>query len=167
MSKLRLAVTALGFAMMFPASVALPAQTAEAPAAPLPSQIVAAKKVFISNAGVDTDRTYNEFYAAIKSWGRHELVAAPVDADLVLEIGFSTQISGVSGSKESGCDSSNSSQFKLVLIDPKTRIALWTVAEAVQPSARHKTGDQLFEDGLNKIVGDPKALTAQPAAPAN
>jgi hypothetical protein len=165
--KVRLAIASIGLAMLFTPILRLQAQTAAAPPAPLPSQIATAKKVFISNAGVGTDKTYNEFYSAIKSWGRYELVSAPADADLVIEISFSTEISGVSGSKEFGCDSSNSSQFKLVLVDPKTRIALWTVAEAVQPSARHKTGDQLFEDGLNKIVGDLKALTAQPAAPAS
>ena len=32
------------------------------------------------------DRAYNEFYAAMKTWGRYELVAAPRDADLVFEI---------------------------------------------------------------------------------
>ena len=149
---------------MVPAVPALRAQTAEAPAAPLPTQIFTAKRVFISNAGVGTDRNYNEFYAAIKSWDRYELVAAPADADVVLEIGFSTQITGVSGSKESGCDSSNASQFKLVLLDAKTRIVLWTFTETVHPFARQKTGEKNFDDAINKLVDDLKALTAQPAA---
>jgi len=47
-----------------------------APPAPLPAQIVNAKRIFISNAGDDnrdgaynggTDRAYNQFYAAMKS----------------------------------------------------------------------------------------------------
>src|SRR5579872_3002052 len=79
--------------------------------APLPSQIVTAKKVFISNAGGEFNthiwsgapvRTYNQFYAAIKSWGRYELVSAPANADLVLEIGFADPITGVSVSSSSG-----------------------------------------------------------------
>jgi hypothetical protein len=54
------------------------------PAAPLPAQITAAKKVFISNGGEDTwldfdpkhdpTLTYNEFYANMKSWGKYEWV---------------------------------------------------------------------------------------------
>ena len=32
--------------------------------------------------------TYNEFYAAMKSWGRYELVSSPADADMVFEIRF-------------------------------------------------------------------------------
>ena len=167
MLKVRLVAASLGIALMVTAVPALQAQTVEPPAAPLPSQIAAAKKVFISNAGVGTDKTYNELYAAIKSWGRYELVAAPADADLVLEISFSTQITGGSGTKESGCDSSNSSLLKLVLVAPKTRIALWTVEEAIQPFARQKTGEKNFEDAMNKLVGDLKALTAQPAVAAN
>jgi hypothetical protein len=97
---------------------ALGAQTADVPAAPRPAQIVAAKKVFISNAGVGTDMTYDQFYAAIKGWGRYELVASPADADLVFEISFSSQITGVSGTKESGCDSSNILQDTHRALDP-------------------------------------------------
>jgi hypothetical protein len=49
-----------------------------APPAPVPTPIATAKKVFIANAPGDNlpaslggpDRTYNEFYAAIRSWRR-------------------------------------------------------------------------------------------------
>src|SRR6266576_6551887 len=66
--------------------------------APIPGQILTANKGFIANGGGDEsryeaasysggpDRAYNEFYAAIKTCGRYELVAAPGDADLVFEI---------------------------------------------------------------------------------
>jgi hypothetical protein len=66
--------------------------------APIPEQILTAKKVFIANGGGDEsrdeavsysggpDRAYNEFYAAMKTWGRYELIAAPGDAELVFEI---------------------------------------------------------------------------------
>ncbi len=165
MFKVRFVVASLGLAMI--SSAFLMAQSEAVPAAPIPSQILTAKKVFISNAGVGTDRNYNEFYAAIKSWGRYELVAAPAGADLVMEINFSSQITGVSGSKESGCDSSSASQFKLVLLDPKTRIVLWTLTENIKPYARQKTGEINMDDALNRLVADLKALTAQPAATAN
>src|SRR5258708_38034840 len=69
-----------------------------AAAAPIPSQISAAKRVFVANAGGeqppsdgqqfsgDSDRAYNQFYAAMKTWGKYELVGAPADADLWFEI---------------------------------------------------------------------------------
>ena len=71
------------------------AQVVAASAAPVTSTILTAKKVFISNTTGemvlppgDPDMTYNEFYAAMKSWGRYELVTSPADADMVLEIRF-------------------------------------------------------------------------------
>jgi hypothetical protein len=59
--------------------------------APVLPQINAAQKVFISNAGGESletvmdetvfnggpDRPYNQFYAAMKSWGRYEPVPSP------------------------------------------------------------------------------------------
>jgi hypothetical protein len=77
-------------------------------AAPVPAQIMAAKKVFVSNAGEERnpagdldfsggpDRAYNQFYAAIKNWGQYEVVATPADADLVLEI----RLAAVNGARE-------------------------------------------------------------------
>jgi hypothetical protein len=71
------------------------ARAAAVPAAPVPSTILTAKNVFIANATGelalppgDPDLTYNEFYAAMKSWGRYELVISPADADMVLQIQF-------------------------------------------------------------------------------
>jgi len=95
MLKVRLVVASIGLAILLPATSTLFAQAASvAPAAPIPSQILTAKKVFISNAvsGIDPKiwsggpaQPYNELYAAIKSWGRYELVGDPAAADLVFE----------------------------------------------------------------------------------
>jgi hypothetical protein len=63
--------------------------------APIPSQILAAQKVFISNAQNDSIAgaiaphiAYDEFYAAMRSWGRYELTDTPASADLVFQVGF-------------------------------------------------------------------------------
>jgi hypothetical protein len=171
MLKVRLVVASLGLAMILPILPALQAQTADAPAAPLPSQIVTAKRVFISNAGGELypgfwsggpSRTYNEFYAATKSWGRYELVAAPVDADLVLQISYADPIMLVASGS-----SVNFLQFRLELIDPKTHIVLWTINEQAKAmGGLQKSRDKEFEGALNKLVDDLKALTAQPTAAA-
>lgn len=72
------------------------------PPGPVPTPIITAKKVFIANAGGDEpwdseaqfsggpERAYDEFYAAMKNWGRYQLVNAPGDADLWFEIAFAT-----------------------------------------------------------------------------
>ncbi len=152
----------LGFAMLLVTVPALLAQTVAASAAPLPSQIVTAKKIFISNTGggFDSsawsggpDRIYNEFYAAMKSWGRYEFVSAPGDADLVLDVNVIRD--------------SVVWQFKLEILDPKTRIVLWTQYEPIKVTVSQKTRDKNFDDTINKLVTDLKTLTAQPAATGN
>jgi hypothetical protein len=161
MLKVRLAVASLGIAMMLPASSALFAQPAEAPAAPIPSQIFTAKKIFISNAGAnfDTnlwsgtpDRTYSEFYLAIRNWGKYELVSFPNEADMVLDI----RLEGTPFPY---------AQFRLVLLDPKTHVALWTLSERFAAAGLKKSRDKKFDDSIDALVGDLKALTAQPSAP--
>ena len=159
MLNVRLVVASLGLAMILPILPALQAQTADAPAAPLPSQILTAKKVFISNAGNDfdsslwsggPDRAYNEFYACIKSWGRYELVGVPGDADMILEFSLI------------GTPLPNA-LFRVVLLDPKTHVVLWTVSEGI-PLGLKKTRDKGFDGAINKLVDDLKALTTQTAA---
>lgn len=126
--------------------VSLPLLSAEkpkdtVPPAPVPSPIAAAKKVFISNAPGSNlppslggpDRTYNEFYAAMKSWGHYELVAAPSDADLILEISFTSSLSGVGGTSNSGCTSSSDNELRLVILDAKMRVPLWWFNEGANP----------------------------------
>ncbi|MFY9854123.1 MAG: hypothetical protein WAK26_09640 [Terracidiphilus sp.] len=171
MFKVKLVVASLGIAMMLPASSALLAQ---APAAPLPSQILTAKRVFISNAGGALDpklwsggpaQPYNELYAAIRSSGQYQLVAAPADADLIIEISFADPLTNVSGTKESGAVSSSTPQLNLVLRDLKTSIVLWTLNEKTSTSHMQKGRDQALADTIHQLVGDLKALTSQPAAP--
>lgn len=79
----------------------LRAQTpADPPLAPVPTQILTAKRVFISNVSGDfpvpagtPDLTYDEFYSDRKRWGRFELVSAPADSDLVFKIRFASSVS--------------------------------------------------------------------------
>ncbi len=72
----------------------------------LPTAIQTAKRVFLGNAGVDgtslsafrksgdVSQPYDWFYAALKNWGRYELVGSPADADLVFEISFAAPLVG-------------------------------------------------------------------------
>jgi hypothetical protein len=173
MLKLRLIVASLGFAMMLPASSVLYAQTTNnTPAAPLPSQILTAKKVFISNAGGlfdlnmvsgDRRRGYNQFYAAVQSWGQYQLVASPAEADLVL------QISLIYIPRQVGAEVEPFPSFRLALLDPKTNVSLWVVDEFLVDKPgfsmiREKNRDKAFDDAIDRLVGDLKALTAAPAS---
>jgi hypothetical protein len=172
MRKFRIALASLGLAMILLTASTLFAQ---APVAPIPSQILTAKKVFISNAGGASDtkmwsggpaQPYNELYAALKSWGRYELVATPADADLILQISFTDTLTDVGGSQASGPVSFTTAQLNLDFLDLKTHVILWTLNEKTSTGHLEKGRDQALEKSINALVDDLKVLTAQPGAAA-
>ena len=144
--------------------------------APLPVQITRGKTVFISNAGGDTnylysggaDRLYNQFYAAIQGWGRYQLVASPGEADLVLAISFSNQFVGDKDPRGNGSSlvgrSLTDPQFRLTVLDPGTRVTLWTFTEHVQFAALQGNRDKNFDQALAALVNDVRNVAGQLAA---
>jgi hypothetical protein len=52
------------------------------PVAPLPAVISTANKIFFSNGG-GSNLAFDAFYAAMKDWGRYQIVGSPDEADLV------------------------------------------------------------------------------------
>ena len=136
----------------------------------MPAQIGAAQKVFISNAGGESletvidetvfnggpDRPYNEFYAAMKSWGRCELVSSPADADLILEISWALS--------DTGLRLPVLGQLRLVVIDPKTHVTLWNFTEYVRGAILLGNRDKNFDQAMNTVVGRLKSLML-PSAP--
>jgi hypothetical protein len=153
---------------------ALSAQQSKGSApAPVPSQISAAQKVFISNAGGESletvidetvfnggpDRPYNQFYAAMKSWGRCELVSSPADADLILEISWVLT--------DTGLRLPVLGQLRLVVIDPKTHVTLWNLTEYVRGAILLGNRDKNFDQAMNTVVGRLKSLTLSPAPTAD
>lgn len=164
--------TALLFVVCFVVSCSFAgaARAQESPSAPMPSQLLSAKKVFISNGGGDINlgigpqgqfaglpvRPYNDFYAAMKSWGRYELVGAPADADLIFEISFSETFFG----------NSIQSKFRLLVLDPKTHFVLWPFAEYIEAAAKAANREKNFEQGMSQVVADAKSLAVAYVAPA-
>lgn len=150
--------------------------------APLPSQIVNGRKVFISNAGGDShnlynggpDRLYNQFYAGIKNWGRYELVGSPAEADLVFEVSLANPfvgeyVGGGGGQTSVFSDrSATDPRFRLVILDPRTRVTLWVFTEHIKPALLQGNRDKNFEQGVNYLVNDLRNLAGlPPAATAN
>lgn len=143
--------------------------------APVPARILGAKKVFIANAGGDErsttdplynggpDRTYDGLYAALKSWGRYELVNDPADADLVMEIKFQIERPVLKGNTLTSSD--YDPKFRLTIRDPKTNVLLWGFTEHAQWALLQGNRDRNFDAALGKIVGDVQALGAD-ASPA-
>jgi hypothetical protein len=152
----------------------------EAPPAPVPPPILTANKVFIANGGGDEslfdspqysggpDRLYNEFYAAMKSWGRYQLVGSPQEADLVFEVRLT--IVQPQRSHPLGGDNNPEydSQFHLTIRDVMTHETLWGLTEHAQTALLQGNRDKNFEQALTGIVAElhriagPKQAAAQP-----
>jgi hypothetical protein len=125
------------------------------PRAPVPSQILAAKKIFISNGGEDNwlnidpkhdpSLTYDELYADMKSWGKYELVSTPTDADVVFEIRLVFR---------------ERFQLRLLILDPKSHITLWTLNQVANPATRDATARKNFDKAMNSLVATIKDLVA-------
>ena len=147
--------------------------------APLPAQITSGRKVFVSNAGGDTNglysgeprRLYDQFYSALKSWGRYELVGNPAEADLVFEIGFTNPIVRENVSGGNGVPVSSRSvsdpQFRLVILDPGTRVILWVFTEHIAPALLQGNRDKNFDQALSFLVNDLRNVAGQPVAAAS
>jgi hypothetical protein len=138
--------------------------------APVPAQIGAAHKAFISNAGGESfeavidetvfnggpDRPYNEFYSAMESWGRYELVSAPADAELVFEISWVLT--------DTGLRLPVLGQLRLVVIDPNTHVTLWNFTEYVRGAILQGNRDKNFDQAMNTIMSRMKKLIGPAAA---
>ncbi len=149
--------------------------------APLPAQIYSGKKVFVSNAGGDNNhlysgepaRLYNQFYTALKSWGRYELAASPAEADLVFEVSFRNPFIGEQVSGGGGGHTPVSSrtyddpQFRLVILDPGTRVTLWVFTEHIEHALLQGNRDKNFDQALNYLVNDLRNVAGQPVAAAS
>ena len=164
---------ALAAILMAPLLASGPARAQEAndpPAAPVPSLIYTAQKVFISNASGEQvmpagtpDLAYNEFYSGMKNWGRYTIVANPADADLIFQIRFKYEIGAtvvMGGSGSSGQDFS----FQLIISEAKTRAVLWAFSENVKQSGNQKQGRGYFDSAMKALVADVTKLATPPAA---
>jgi hypothetical protein len=173
-----IAITVLLMLSVCGPSFALAQQSTElgqAAVAPIPSQILNAKKVFVSNAVGDVDispdhisgtpdRAYNAFYSGLKGWGRYELEATPADAEMLFEIYFTAPMSFANGIG----NPVPRAQFKLAIRDVKTGALLWTFVEYLdrQKVTGKWSHDKAFDQTVLALVGDVKKIVTAPSGAA-
>lgn len=124
---------------------------------PIPSAILAAKKIFVSNAAIysesysgDADRVYNQFFTGLKASNQFELVGDPSTADLVLEVQFTA----------------TDNYFSLVIHDSKTHFMLWTLLKPIIVGGSQKTRDRNFDQALTALLSDFLALSGKTPPPS-
>jgi hypothetical protein len=109
------------------------------------------------------DRAYNQFYAAVQKWGRHQCVADPSDADLVFELRLTAPYGPTNANKQKGA-SDPLPMFRLVILDRKTHYVLWALTESIESANLQKTHDRNFDEALAALTLDLKKLAATTAA---
>lgn len=100
--------------------------------APIPTALLKAKKVFITNGG-GNDELYDIFYSQMKSWARYELVGSPEEADLVFAFSFGSQGEApevYTNPANLRTYSYTTDKVRVVVYDTKTHFALWSATEA-------------------------------------
>lgn len=129
--------------------------------APVPAQILNAKKVFIANDAPailpsnqatysgGPDRAYVEFYSLIKAGKHYEIVATPSDADLVLEIRLITR-------------HDVPDQFRLTIRDPKTNVMLWRLYRPIDVALLAGNRDKKFDLAMPGLITQLAQLAGSP-----
>ena len=166
MKTIKLHVLCMSVAILVLAPV-LRAEQFKAPAnAPVPPQIAAAHSIFIANAGGESldqitdqtvfnggpDRPYNEFYAAMQTWGHYQIVSSPAAADLIFQISWNLS--------DTGLKLPVLGQLRLLVIDPKTNATLWSFTEYVRGAILLGNRDKNFDYAMTSVVNRMKALEA-------
>ena len=151
------------------ADVSAAQQPVNSPSAPIPARIFSARKIFISNATGEIpmppetlDLAYNEFYAAMKSWDRYEVVADPSDADLVFELRFHYSV-GPTGVVQGSGGSTEDFQLRVSILDSRTRTILWAVSKSIPQSNKKEKSRQFFDQAMAALVDNLKKLATQPS----
>jgi hypothetical protein len=160
----------LWFAASFLLSVLfLPGQVAakSTTKAPVPSQIISAKKVFISNGGSDAislaafkkdgdrDKPYNLFYATMKTWGKYELVSTPGEAHLVMEVRFGAPL--IDADKLP----TYAPQLSVLIFDAQTHFLLWTITEPTEGAYRKATFERNLDETFANVMKELKQLSGE------
>jgi hypothetical protein len=142
------------------------------------SQVTAAKKIFLSNGGVDKgfnhfipvgpNGTYNELYAALKQWGYFQLVDSPAQADLIFEIRSTVDmhsefVYSLNPNKVGHDDDSYIPILTLSISDASTHAPIYSIVIPAGRGSNKAKGAIAFTQSIDALTARVKALIATPA----
>lgn len=132
-----------------------PAQTITPATAPLPALLYRVSSVFVASGGDQSNedclRAYNTFYAGLGLLQRFKLVDDPSNADIVAELHYEIDLGA---SLVSDHNRKSSRQFRVVLLDPKTHVAVWSLTEHSNYAVFQKNRDKDLTEAIAALVHD-------------
>jgi hypothetical protein len=96
----------------------------DVPPAPLPTAIVNAHKVFLSNKG-GSDLAYDAFYQSMKSWGKFQIVGSPDDAELIVELSYEVVHGGTRVWSSTNTYNNTTQIHSAQIIDPQLILTIY------------------------------------------
>jgi hypothetical protein len=132
----------------------------DVPLAPLPSPILEAKKVFLTNGG-GSNLAYDALYSAMQKWGKYEIVGSPEAADVVIELAYRVEDHGTrvwsSTNTYTGQTQVHSRelidlQLILTIYDGKTRQSLWSTTDHRRLARREKNREKETINSAERLV---------------
>jgi hypothetical protein len=149
-------------------------QPGSTPPAPIPAELLSARKIFVSNAGADSglfphpfsgdpNRGYNELFVDLHALIQFELVSSPAQADLVLELRLVAPYGPTSPNKQNGA-ADPLPMFRLVVYDRPSHYVLWTFTNTVEVALKQQTHDRNFDEAVSNLVAGFQAITRAPRA---
>jgi hypothetical protein len=137
----------------------------DVPAAPLPSGVVNAKTVFLTNGG-GSNLAYDSFYSEMKDWGKYKIVGSPDEADLIMELAYRVEHGGTrvwsATNSYNGTTDVHSAQIidpqlTLTIFDAKTKNSLWSEVDHRRLARREKNREKEVINSAERLADDLKA----------
>ena len=140
------------------------------PTAPLPSVVVNARKVFLTNGG-GSNLAYDSFYSEMKQWEKYEIVGSPEEADLIIELAYRVEHGGTrvwsSNNSYDGTTQIHSRQIldpqlTITIFDAKTKNSLWSEVDHRRLARREKNREKEIINSAERLVQDLKERASVP-----
>ncbi len=130
------------------------------PPAPLPTTIVNAHRVFLSNRG-GSDLAYDAFYQSMKNWGKFEIVGSPNDAELIIELSYEVVREGTrvwsttntyNGATQVHSRELIDPQLILTIYDANTKNSLWSTIDHRRLARLEKNREKEMINSAERLV---------------
>lgn len=153
--------------------------------APLPSQLLTAKKVFVSKGVGATaftveggfDLAFDAFYSDIRSWGRYVVTDKPEDADLIMEVSYTAASGGTHVYSSTNTYTNQTTvyssqllnlQLTLVVYDSHSKTELWSTSVAPGTARRKKNQEkEMITAGESLVTNLRNRMNISPQAAAS
>jgi hypothetical protein len=163
-------VTALLLGALLLSGAGAQGKKTDVPVAPLPTAILDAKKIFLSNGG-GSNLAYDAFYSDIKSWGKYQIVGSPAEADLIVELAYRVEDKGTRVWSSTNTYNNTTQvhsahitdpQLILTIYDAKTKDSLWSETDHRRLAKMEKNREKETVNSAQRLVEDWKMRATVP-----